>query len=103
MRFRVLLVSLLLSASAWAGIVEDVRGALAQNNFSSAESQLNSYRAQQGVTPEYLEAYSWLGRGALSSHQYDQAGVYAKQTKTLVVEQLKQRKLDAEPHLPIAL
>jgi thiol-disulfide isomerase/thioredoxin len=103
MRFRTLLVSLLLSASAWAGIVEDVRGALAQNNFSAAESQLNSYRAQQGVTPEYLEAYSWLGRTALSAHQYDQAGVYAKQTKALAVEQLKQRKLDAEPHLPIAL
>ncbi len=103
MRFRVLLVSLLLSASAWAGIVDDVRGALAQNNFSAAESQLNSYRAQQGVTPEYLEAYSWLGRTALSQRQFEQAGTYAKQTKTLVIEQLKQRKLDAEPHLPIAL
>lgn len=103
MRFRILLVSLLLSASAWAGIVDDVRGALAQNNFSSAESQLNSYRAQQGVTPEYLEAYSWLGRTALSQRQFEQAGTYAKQTKTLVAEQLKQRKLDAEPHLPIAL
>jgi len=103
MRFRVLLVSLLLSASAWAGIVDDVRGALAQNNFSAAESQLSSYRAQQGVTPEYLEAYSWLGRTALSLRQYEQASTYAKQTKTLAIEQLKQRKLDAEPHLPIAL
>jgi thiol-disulfide isomerase/thioredoxin len=103
MRFRVLLVSLLLSALAWAGIVDDVRVSLAQNNFSAAESQLNSYRAQQGVTPEYLEAYSWLGRSALDQRQYEQASAYAKQTKVLVVEQLKQRKLDADPHLPIAL
>jgi thiol-disulfide isomerase/thioredoxin len=50
-----------------------------------------------------LEAYSWLGREALSQRQYEQAATYAKQTKTLAVEQLKQRKLDAEPHLPIAL
>jgi thiol-disulfide isomerase/thioredoxin len=80
-----------------------VRFALAQNNFSGAESALNSYRGQQGVTAEYLEAYSWLGRAALDQGQYDQAVAYATQTKGLVLEQLKQRSLDADPHLPIAL
>jgi len=80
-----------------------VRGALAQNNFSAAEAQLNSYRGQQGVTGEYLEAYSWLGRQALEQREYDRAAAYAKQTKTQALELLKQRKLDAEPHLPIAL
>jgi thiol-disulfide isomerase/thioredoxin len=103
MRFRVLLVSVLLTASAWAGIVDDVRIALDQNNFSAAEAALNSYRGQQGVNPEYLEAYSWLGRQALQQRDYERAAAYAKQTKTLALEQLKQRKLDAEPHLPIAL
>ena len=49
---------------------------------------------QQGVTPEYLEAYSWMARAALDQGQYDQAAAYAKQTKTLAVEQLKQRPLD---------
>ncbi len=100
---RSFLSVLLLSASAWAGIVTDVRTALAQNNFSAAEAELNSYRSQQGVNAEYLEAYSWLGRAALDRGQYDQAAAYAKQTKTLVLEQLKRRPLDAEPHLPIAL
>ncbi len=80
-----------------------MRLALAQNNFSAAESELNSYRSQQGVTAEYLEAYSWMGREALEQRQYDQAAAYAKQTKALVLEQLKQRPLDADPHLPIAL
>ena len=88
---------------ASADIVDDVRIALAQNNFSAAESELNSYRAQRGVTPEYVEAYSWVARAALDAHEYDQAAAYAKQTKTLVLDQLKRRPLDAEPHLPTAL
>lgn len=101
---RLLISIILLSASvAWAGIVENVRYALAQNNFSAAESELNSYRSNRGVDPEYVEAYSWLARAALDSGQYDQAAVYAKQTKALAVDQLKQRQLDAEPHLPLAL
>jgi thiol-disulfide isomerase/thioredoxin len=103
MRLRILLISILLTATGWAGIVDNVRFALAQNNFSAAESTLNSYRSQQGVTAEYLEAYSWLGRAALDQGQYEQAAAYAKQTKSLVFEQLKQRSLDADPHLPIAL
>jgi len=88
---------------AWAGIVEDVRSDLGQNNFSAAEAALNSYRGQQGITPEYLEAYSWLGRAALEQREYPQAASYAKQTKALTLDQLKQRSVDAEPHLPIAL
>jgi len=103
MRLRILLLSALLTAPAWAGIVDDVRLAVAQNNFSAAEAALHSYRSQQGINPEYLEAYSWLGRAALEQRQYEQAAAYAKQTKALVLEQLKQRSLDADAHLPIAL
>ena len=103
MRFLKVLILLALAVPAWAGIVEDVRTALAQNNFSAADSYLNTYRARSGVSPEYLEAYSWMGRAALGARHYDQAAAYAKQTKTLAVEQLKQRTLDAEPRLPIAL
>jgi thiol-disulfide isomerase/thioredoxin len=98
-----ILILIALVAPAWAGIIEDVRATLAQNNFSSAEAQLNSYRAKNGVTPEYVEAYSWMGRGALAARYYDQAAAYAKQTKALALELLKQRPLDSEPQLPIAL
>jgi len=100
---RSLLIFLIWTVSARADIIEDVRISLAQNNFATAESELNSYRSQRGVTPEYLEAYSWMAREALTARQYDQAAAYAKQTKTLALEQLKQRPLDAEPHLPAAL
>ena len=94
MRLRILLVSVLFTASAWAGIVDNVRIALSQNNFSAAESALNAYRNQRGVTPEYLEAYSWMARAALDQGQYEQAAAYAKQTQTLAVEQMKRRPLD---------
>lgn len=103
MLLRISLLLAVLSSSAWAGIVDNVRYALAQNNFPAAESELNSYRSQRGIDPEYLEAYSWLGRAALDQGQYDQAAAYAKETKALALEQLKQRPLDAEPHLPLAL
>jgi len=104
MRSRISLAIVLLAApSALAGIIENVRYALAQNNFAAAEGELLHYRSQQGVNGEYSEAYSWLARSALEQRQYDQAAAYARQTKALVVEQLKQRPLDAEPHLPLAL
>jgi thiol-disulfide isomerase/thioredoxin len=100
--FRISIV-LIIVTPLRAGIVDDVRIALAQNSFGAADAELNSYRSTRGVTPEYLEAYSWMARAALSGGNYDQAAEYAKQTKALVLEQLKERPLDAEPHLPIAL
>jgi hypothetical protein len=103
LHFRKLLILIALVTPAGAGIVEDVRAALVQDNFSAADSYLNSYRARNGVTPEYIEAYSWMGRVALNARDYDQAAAYAKQTTALALEQLKQRPLDAEPHLPLAL
>ena len=103
MRSCGLIAILLLTSSAWGGIVEDVRGALAQNSFQTADSELKAYQAQNGVTPEYLEAYSWMARASLNARDYDQASAYAKETKALALEQLKQRPLDAETHLPLAL
>lgn len=96
----VLLCSLL---PAQAGIIEDVRSQLAQANFSAADSYLSSYRAQKGVTPEYLEALSWEARAALDMRQWEQAAAYAKQAQSLCVQQLAKRAIDAEPHLPTAL
>jgi thiol-disulfide isomerase/thioredoxin len=107
MNLRTILLAALITVPgltpAWAGIVEDVRTALAQNNFSAADAYLNSYRSKNGVTPEYIEAYSWMGRAALNAREYDQAGAYAKQAGEMARELLKQRTLDAEPRLPLAL
>jgi thiol-disulfide isomerase/thioredoxin len=90
-------------ASAQGGIVEEVRTQLARSSFSTAEAELRDYKGSRGVTPEYLEALSWLARGAASMQQWSQAATYARETRMLSEQQLAKRKLDAEPHLPTAL
>jgi len=100
---RILALIFLLTTFASAGIVDDVRDALSQNNAPAASVALNSYKAQHGADPEYLEALSWMARFALSARDYNQAWTYAKQTETQSVDLLKHRPLDAEPHLPLAL
>ena len=103
MGIRSIALFLAMISPAWAGIVEDVRGALAQNNYAAAEVSLKSYLAQNGVTGEYVEAYSWMARAALINRDYDQATAYARQAEALALDQLKKRPLDAEPHLPLGL
>jgi thiol-disulfide isomerase/thioredoxin len=92
-------------SSAQTDLVGDVRAQLAQNSFSAAEAELQTYKTQHGVTPEYLEALSWMARGAAATKQWDQAAAYATETRKLSEQQLAatKHKLDAEPHLPIAL
>jgi len=103
MVWRQLGMLILLGAWARADLVSEVRKAIARKDFAGAEKQVEAYRAEKGVTPEMLEALSWLGRGALGAKQLDQAEAYADETYKLAVEQLKSRKLDAELRLPIAL
>jgi thiol-disulfide isomerase/thioredoxin len=98
-----LVAILLFSTISFAGVSDDVRDALAQNNFMAAEAQLQSYRRQQGITPDYLEALSWMARANLLSRQFDRAEGYARQTESLCRQLLLKRPLDAEPHLPLAL
>src|ERR1700722_14292182 len=98
-----LLAASLLAAAAWADVVGDVRAALAKSNFPLAVSLVQNYRAQKGVTPELIEAVSWLGRGSLGAKNLDQAEAYAKEAQNLALGELKKRPLDAEPHLPLAL
>jgi thiol-disulfide isomerase/thioredoxin len=103
MKFKAFLIIFLLSSFAFADLVTDVRTALAQQDFSAANSELQSYRLQRGVDPQYLEALSWMARGYLSANQLDQAESTAKQTESSALQLLQKRSLDAEPHLPLAL
>jgi len=98
-----LVAVLVVTASAFGGIVGDVRQSLAQSNFSGAESQLKSYQAAKGVTPEYLEALSWMGRAALSMQQYSQAETYAKQTLALAAPVLKKHPINSEEQMATAV
>jgi thiol-disulfide isomerase/thioredoxin len=103
MKLKIVLIPLLAAAATSPDIVSDVRAAIAQNNFKLGENLLQRYQAGQGVTPEMIEALSWLGRGALAAGQLDPADGYAERTRKLALEQLAHRKLDAERHLPQAL
>src|SRR6266481_6848460 len=94
---------LLASTLALAGITDTVRDQLARNQFAAADQELQTYRSRQGVTPDYLEALSWMARANLQAQQLDRAQTYAKQTESLSRQLLLKRSLDAEPHLPIAL
>jgi len=93
----------LIAATAWANVINDVRAAVAHNDFAQGDSIIQRYRSSEGVTPEMIVALSWMGRGELAAKQLDKAESYAKETHRLALEELKKRPLDAEDHLPIAL
>ena len=84
-------------------IVQLTRDAIAENDFVKAEKLVLADMAANGTTPIAVEAFSWLGRGLVAAKRYDEAMTYAARTYEIVEEQLKTRKLDDEPRLPIAL
>jgi thiol-disulfide isomerase/thioredoxin len=100
---RLLAVCLLASTLSFAGITDAVRTRLERNDFAAAEAALQGYRTAQGVTPDYLEALSWMARASLVANRFDRAETYARQTESLSRQLLLKRALDQEPHLPVAL
>jgi thiol-disulfide isomerase/thioredoxin len=85
------------------GLVPLISSIVSAGNFGAAQNILDQYRRAAGVTPEYIEALSWIGRGELAKNQYDAAERNAAEVRKLCAEQLTHRRIDAEPHLPIAL
>ena len=66
MHFRKLLILIALAIPAWAGVVEDVRGALAQHDFHGSRFGTQILSSPGTVSrAEYVEAYSWMARAAL--------------------------------------
>jgi thiol-disulfide isomerase/thioredoxin len=55
------------------------------------------------VTPEWLAALSWMGRGELAAGNYDQAEKFATETHDLSVEEIKKIPLERDANLQIAL
>src|SRR6266852_797436 len=68
-RLAILFAGSFLIASAQ--VIGDVREAIALHDFARGDKYIQNYRAKSGVTPEFLEALSWLGRGALEDKKYD--------------------------------
>jgi len=103
MLLRVLVVLLSFSLTAAAGIVEDVRFALARNDLHTAANMLAAYRSQLGVDAEYVDALSWVSRAALGVGDLEQANKTAQETQRLALQLLTNSKLDSQPHLSNAL
>jgi len=105
MRLRLLYIPLVLLVAlpVPAGIVQDVLASFASGSDARAIQALSAYRAAQGITPEYLEAFSWLARAEFESRNYAAAEKFAQEIYTQSTALLKKRPLDREPHLPLAL
>ncbi len=93
----------LVSSAAGQSLVREVRGAVAREDFDAARRALNGARGAGAVSPQWLEAYSWLARGYLNAKRYDEAEREAAATRSMALELLRSRKLDDERALPIAL
>jgi thiol-disulfide isomerase/thioredoxin len=103
MVLRLVGMLLALSFPAAAGVITDVRGAIARTEFKAATGMLADYRAQHGIDPEYLEALSWMGRGELAAGDLKQAYSFGAQAQNLTAQALKNGKLDQNPHMAIAM
>jgi thiol-disulfide isomerase/thioredoxin len=84
-------------------LIQQVRAVIGKGDLPGAEAVAAAYRKEKGITPEYLEAFSWLGRGALAAKSFEKAEQYALDAYDLCTDALKTRKMDDEPRLPIAI
>jgi thiol-disulfide isomerase/thioredoxin len=80
-----------------------VQIAVEHGDLSSASALVEQFRKQAGDTPEALEALSWIARGELNTGRLDEASKKAQDVNRLCETALANRKLDDEPHLPLAL
>jgi thiol-disulfide isomerase/thioredoxin len=88
---------------ARADLISEVRGAAASGQIESAQQILQAAQNKGGVTPELLEAMSWLARAQLAQRDYPGALAAAQKTYELAAKVAQQQPLDGERHLPIAL
>ena len=84
-------------------LVAEVRAAIAAHDFANAEALIVARKAQQGTTPDVIEAVSWLGRGALADGQGDRAEQYAAEAQRLTLAALGTQSIDSDARLANAL
>ena len=84
-------------------LLSEVREAIAAHDLTRAEGLVATRRAEQGTTPEVIEAISWLGRGALAERQLDRAEKHALEAYTLAVNSLGTRPVDSDAKLATAI
>lgn len=84
-------------------IVDEVKARLVGNDFSGAAAVIQNYRRTRGVTPDMLEASSWLARAEFARRNPAQAEKVAQDTYELAALQLKKHPLDRDPNAPLSV
>jgi thiol-disulfide isomerase/thioredoxin len=100
MKFSFFILALAASAATF---VDGVHESVARGDLPRAAEMIRSYRASKGVTPEVVEALSWMARGEFAKKDLVQADKYAQETYKLSQEQLKTHPLAHDPSLQIAI
>jgi thiol-disulfide isomerase/thioredoxin len=97
---RLTLAAILLASSAFAGIVEDVRAAIARNDLADTDRQVQAYRQSRGATAELASAIVWQARGALAAKtvakNINRAAAYADQAREMILPNLRGPRIDHE-------
>jgi thiol-disulfide isomerase/thioredoxin len=90
-------------ASRPVTVVSEVRAAIASRDLTRAEAIVAEKRRERGVTPEIIEAISWLARGAHAEGQLDRAEQTAIDAMRLAMTALGGRRVDDDRHLATAV
>lgn len=88
---------------AAADLVAETRALIAAGNLGEAERLAATAVEHDPADPEALLALSWVGRGALAAQQFNLALRVAGDTEKRVLAALRNRPLDREPSVPLAL
>jgi thiol-disulfide isomerase/thioredoxin len=90
-------------ASRPVTVVSEVRAAIADHDLTRAEAIVSERRREKGVTPEIIEAISWLARGAQAEGQPERAEQTAVEAMRLAMAALGGRRVDDDRHLATAI
>ncbi len=104
LRVALLATALPIVLLAQAAPVNAARKAAWAKDLATAEKVVADYRAQNpALTPQLLEAISWVARGASFVQNWNKAESYAREAFDGSQKLLQNRALDADRSLPIAL
>jgi thiol-disulfide isomerase/thioredoxin len=96
-----IMVSAMFPASG--AVVSEVRFKLSAGDLFSAEALAEDYHLASGANPEYAAAVAWLARGALMLGKTADAAHYLAETKALVADLLKSKRIEDDTYLQSAI
>jgi thiol-disulfide isomerase/thioredoxin len=98
-----LLVICATPVSTQSGIIAAVRGAILEKEWLEAETIVRDNLTADATRLEAIEAFSWIGRGALADGQLNRAIRVAREVERLVETTLGGQALIMQPSLATAL